>query len=54
MQFDHGLRDWTQAESAISKPGETIQNTSGPLTAQDNEFHGSASLYVWETQGLAK
>lgn len=38
----------------FSKPAETIQNTSGLLTAQDNEFHGSASFYVWETQGLAK
>lgn len=53
-QFDRGLGDWTQAESVIWKPAEPIQNTTGPLMAQDNEFHGSAYLYVWETQSLAK
>lgn len=54
VQFDHGLCDWTQAETAISKPAETIQNTRGPLKAPDNEFHGSVGLYVWETRSLAK
>ena len=54
LPFDRGRCDWTQAESAISKLAETIQNTTGPLTAQDNEFHGSAGLYVWETRSLAK
>lgn len=42
-----------KADSEISKPAETIPNISGPLTAQDNEFHGSAAS-VWETQSLAK
>lgn len=45
---------WTQAERAISKAAETFQNTNGLLTAQDNEFHSTTSLYVWETSSLAK
>lgn len=33
---------------------ETIENTGGLLTALDNDFHWSVSLYVWEILGLAK
>lgn len=45
---------WWKQRAPLQSWLKTIQNISGLLNAQDNEFHWSVRLCVWETHGLAK